>query len=233
MTHHTKPHLAAEHKKRQHRTHSSTGSHQHEARRERLLRQVLIGQRRKLLQSDSPENNHLHLSIEHAGEARAGGKGLILEVFRREGLQCLQLTGTLVGSELALRMNKRIRTDILKEVESRETLNFIQIRQNRVFRSVHLSDVHFSFQCISQVLPNRSELHAVSAPLSNQPTLQQSYRSVELDKPTAGRGPTVHLSEQFEVVIVQINHLWKSVHYRFPTRTRQAKNKGDSKYTIR
>lgn len=26
MTHHVKPHLAAEHKKRQHRTHSSTGS---------------------------------------------------------------------------------------------------------------------------------------------------------------------------------------------------------------
>lgn len=137
--------------------------------------QVLIGQRRKLLQSDSQENNHLHLSIEHAGEARAGGKGLILEVFRREGLQCLQLTGTLVGSELALRMNKRIRTDILKEVESRETLNFIQIRQNRVFRSVHLSDVHFFLQCSARS-SKRCELLAMSCTTFKQPTPQQSYR---------------------------------------------------------
>ena len=126
-------------------------------------------------------------------------------------------------------MDKRNRTNILKEVESGEALNFIQIRKNRVLRSIHLSNVHLSLQCISQVLPNRSKLLAVSAPLSNQPTRQQSYRSVELDKPTARRGPTVHLSEQFEVVIVQINHLWKSVHYRFPTRTRQAKNKSESK----
>ena len=65
---------------------------------------------------------------------------------------------------------------------------------------------------------------------THSPTIIQERRTWQ----TNGRSwTTVHLSEQFEVVIVQINHLWKSVHYRFPTRTRQAKNKGDSKYTIR
>ena len=154
-----------------------------------------------------PPHAHLHLSVKQTGEARTRRKGLILKVLGGKGLQRLQLAGTLVRGEFSLGVDKRNSTNILKEVESRETLDLVEIRKNRVLRSVHLRDVHFSLQCISKVLPNRSELLAVSAPLSNQPSHEQSYRSVELDKPTTGRGPTVHLSEQFEVVIVQINHL--------------------------
>lgn len=102
ITHHPKSHLAAEHENRQNGTHSRTNSHQHETSRERLLRQVLIGQRRKLLQWDSPWKQYLHLSVKHTREARARREGLILKVLSSEGLQRLQLTGTLVGGEFTL-----------------------------------------------------------------------------------------------------------------------------------
>lgn len=170
---------------------------------------MTIGQLWQLLTITLKQRTNLNLHTEERRKTGTIFHRRSVMLLKSKWLQRLQVACTLKGSIFTLQLTLYPQNDILKEVQSWESINLIQFGQNRVCSSVHFSNIDFTLKVISQILPDRSQFLTMSAPLFNQIQIETTYRSIELDKPTTCRWSSCRLCKGFKVIIIQLNNFYK------------------------